>query len=382
MDVHKILPVLSRLSGAFVLLMTVLTACSQSKKRIVKTETVEIVLDTVAKGITIPFGMAFLPDGNLLVTDRGEGRIWKVDPGRGTKKALANVPAVHDKDQAGMLDIILHPDYANNGWVYYSYSMTDGDMNGTAVERARIRRDSLVDRQRLFTTHPFFKNGAHYGSRFAFKGGYLYFTIGERYALRDSAQLLGNHLGKVIRLRDDGGIPADNPFVGKPGARPEIWSYGHRNPQGLIVHPVTGELWESEHGPKGGDELNLVKPGRNYGWPVITYGVEYSGATIGDGITSKEGMEQPVKYYKPSIGPSGLAVYNGDKFPTWKGDFFTGALALTHLNRLTVSEGKVVKEERLLSDRKWRVRNVVQGPDGYLYIGVDGGMVLRIRPAR
>jgi glucose/arabinose dehydrogenase len=382
MEMQKRLPLLPRLSATLVLLVMVFTACGQPKNRIVKTETVDIVLDTVAKGITIPFGMAFLPDGNLLVTDRGEGRIWKVDPRRGTKKALANVPAVHDKDQAGMLDIILHPDYANNGWVYYSFSMKDGDLNGTAVERARIRRDSLVDRQRLFTTHPFFKNGAHYGSRFAFHDGHLYFTIGERYALRDSAQLLGNHLGKVIRLRDDGGVPADNPFVGKPGARPEIWSYGHRNPQGLAIHPATGELWESEHGPKGGDELNLVKPGRNYGWPVITYGVEYSGATIGDGITQKEGMEQPVKYYKPSIGPSGLVVYNGDKFPTWKGDFFTGALALTHLNRLVVSDGKIVKEERLLSDRKWRVRNVVQGPDGYLYIGVDGGMVLRIRPAR
>jgi glucose/arabinose dehydrogenase len=382
MEMQKRLPLLPRLSATLVLLVMVFTACGQPKNRIVKTETVDIVLDTVAKGITIPFGMAFLPDGNLLVTDRGEGRIWKVDPRRGTKKALANVPAVHDKDQAGMLDIILHPDYANNGWVYYSFSMKDGDLNGTAVERARIRRDSLVDRQRLFTTHPFFKNGAHYGSRFAFHDGHLYFTIGERYALRDSAQLLGNHLGKVIRLRDDGGVPADNPFVGKPGARPEIWSYGHRNPQGLAIHPATGELWESEHGPKGGDELNLVKPGRNYGWPVITYGVEYSGATIGDGITQKEGMEQPVKYYKPSIGPSGLAIYNGDRFPAWKGNFFTGALALTHLNRLVVSDGKIVKEERLLSDRKWRVRNVVQDPDGYLYIGVDGGMVLRIRPAR
>jgi glucose/arabinose dehydrogenase len=335
METQTRLPLLPRLSATLVLMITVFTACSQPKNRIVKTQTVDIVLDTVAKGITIPFGMAFLPDGHLLVTDRGEGRIWKVDPQRKTKTALANVPAVHDKDQAGMLDIILHPDYANNGWVYYSFSMKDGDLNGTAVERARIRRDSLVDRQRLFTTHPFFKNGAHYGSRFAFHDGHLYFTIGERYALRDSSQLLGNHLGKVIRLRDDGGVPADNPFVGKPGARPEI-----------------------------------------------TYGVEYSGATIGDGITQKEGMEQPVKYYKPSIGPSGLVIYNGDRFPTWKGNFFTGALALTHLNRLVVAEGKVVKEERLLSDRKWRVRNVVQGPDGYLYIGVDGGMVLRIRPAR
>ena len=368
--------------SACVFFLPAFVACSQPKNSVVKTETVDIVLDTVASGITIPFGMAFLPDGALLVTDRGEGRIWKVDPVRRTKKALANVPPVHDKDQAGMLDIKLHPDYASNGWIYFSYSMKEGDSNGTVVERARLRGDSLVDRQRLFTTHPFFKNGAHYGSRFVLDKGYLYFTIGERYALRDSAQLLGNHLGKVIRIRDDGTVPPDNPFVGTPGARPEIWSYGHRNPQGLALHPQTGELWESEHGPKGGDELNIVRPGRNYGWPVITYGVEYSGATIGQGITAKEGMEQPFKYYKPSIGPSGLVIYDGDKFPTWKGNFFTGALALTHLNRLVVADGKVVKEERILADRKWRVRNVCQGPDGYLYIGVDGGKVLRMRPAR
>lgn len=363
------------------LLLPVLFGCTRPRQSVVRTETVDILIDTVATGIAIPFGMDFLPDGGMLVSDRGEGRIWRVDPAKGTKKALANVPTVHRKDQAGMLDVRLHPDYKTNGWVYFSFSMNDGGSNGTVVERARLRGDSLVDRQRLFTTHPFFDNGAHYGSRFVFDKGYLYFTIGERYALRDSSQLLGNHLGKVIRIRDDGTVPPDNPFVGRPGARPEVWSYGHRNPQGLALHPQTGELWESEHGPKGGDELNLVKPGRNYGWPVITYGVEYSGATIGDGITAKEGMEQPVKYYKPSIGPSGLAIYDGDRFPTWKGNFFTGALALTHLNRLVVVDGRVVKEERLLADRKWRVRNVVQGPDGFLYIGVDGGMVLRLRPA-
>ena len=372
------------LSASYFLLsasILLFTACSQPAGPVAKTDSVDLRIDTVATGISIPFGMAFLPSGQILVTDRGVGKIWRVDPKDGSKTSLKNVPVVHDKDQAGVLDIALHPDYAENGWVYFSFSMIEGGLNGTAVERARIDGDSLVDRQRIFTTHPFYKNGAHYGSRFVFDKGYLYFTIGERYELRDSSQTLGNHLGKVLRIMDDGGIPSDNPFVGRPGARPEIWSYGHRNPQGLALHPQTGELWESEHGPKGGDELNLVKPGLNYGWPVITYGVEYSGATIGDGIMEKEGMEQPVKYYKPSIGPSGLVIYDGDKFPSWKGDFFTGALALTHLNRLVVADGKVVREERLLADRKWRVRNVCQGPDGYLYLGVDGGMVLRLRPA-
>jgi glucose/arabinose dehydrogenase len=249
------------------------------------------------------------------------------------------------------------------------------------VERAKIRSNALEDRQVLFTTYPFYTNGAHYGCRLALKDGFLFLTIGERYSLRDSAQRLGNHLGKVIRIREDGSIPADNPFVAVAGARPEIWSYGHRNPQGLAIHPETGELWEGEHGPKGGDEVNLVLPGKNYGWPVITYGVEYSGATIGEGITQKEGMEQPVYYYKPSIGPSGMVFYTGNAFPQWKGNLFMGAMALTHLNRLVIENNKVVREERLFEEKKWRVRSVKQGPDGYLYIGVDGGMVLRIRPA-
>jgi glucose/arabinose dehydrogenase len=337
-------------------------------------------IDTVVRDITIPYGMAFLPDGRMLVTDRGEGRIYLVEKGR--KQALTNVPKVHGRDQAGMMDIVLHPGYASNGWIYYSYSTVRDKENGTIVERARLKGTELTDRQVLFTTHPFYTNGAHYGSRLALRDGYLFLTIGERYILRDSAQQLGNHLGKVIRIHDDGRVPVDNPFYGKAGARPEIWSYGHRNPQGLAFHPVTGELWEGEHGPKGGDELNLVRPGLNYGWPVITYGVEYSGATIGDGITSKAGMEQPVHYYKPSIGPSGLMFYTGDAFPEWKGSIFQGALALTHLNRLEMLDGKVVREERLLGDKQWRVRSVTQGPDGFLYIGVDGGMVLRIRPAR
>ena len=366
------------LCGSMALILFGFPAQAQKKQQSAKPSPYRI--DTIVREVTIPYGMAFLPDGRLLVTDRSEGRIYLVDKGR--KQSLSNVPQVHGKDQAGMMDIVLHPDYASNGWIYYSYSAVRDKENGSVVERARLKGTELTDRQVLFTTHPFYTNGAHYGCRLALKDAYLFITIGERYSLRDSAQLLGNHLGKVIRIHDDGRVPADNPFVGKAGARPELWSYGHRNPQGLAFHPVTGELWEGEHGPKGGDELNIVRPGKNYGWPVITYGVEYSGATIGDGITAKEGMEQPVKYYKPSIGPSGLMFYTGDAFPEWKGSIFQGALALTHLNRLEVMDGKVVKEERLFKDRQWRVRSVIQGPDGFIYMGVDGGMVLRIRPAR
>lgn len=180
----------------------------------------------------------------------------------------------------------------------------------------------------------------------------------------------------------DGTIPADNPFVKTAGAHPEIWSYGHRNPQGITFHPQTGDLWESEHGPKGGDEINIIEPGKNYGWPVITYGIDYSGAPIGAGITEKEGLEQPLKYYKPSIGPSGMLFYTGDKIPGWKGNLFIGALALTHLNRLVIKDNKVVQEERIFEEKKWRVRSLKQGPDGFLYIGVDGGMVIRIRPSK
>lgn len=336
-------------------------------------------LDTVVRGITIPYGMDFLPDGRMLVTDRSEGKMYLVNKGK--KEALKNLPEVYGKDQAGIMDVLVHPAYAANGWIYYSYSGIRGGDNGTVVERAKLRGNALEDRQVLFTTFPFYSNGAHYGCRLALKDGFLFLTIGERYSLRDSAQRLGNHLGKVIRIREDGSVPTDNPFVAVAGARPEIWSYGHRNPQGLAIHPETGELWEGEHGPKGGDEVNLVRPGKNYGWPVITYGVEYSGATIGEGITQKEGMEQPVYYYKPSIGPSGMMFYTGDAFPQWKGNLFMGAMALTHLNRLVIENNKVVREERLFEDKKWRVRSVKQGPDGFLYIGVDGGMVLRVRPA-
>ncbi len=355
---------------------------AQKNSSIIKTKLTNLVVDTIVKDITIPFGMDFLPDGRMLVTDRSNGKIWLVNPGTKTKASLKNVPTVFDESQAGMMDILCHPDYEKNGWIYFSYADKKDGLNGTVVERAKLKGNELVSREKIFSTHPFFTNGAHYGGRLMLKGGYLFITIGERYALKDSAQLLGNDLGKLIRIKDDGTIPTDNPFVHTAGARPEIWSYGHRNPQGLTFHPQTGDLWENEHGPKGGDEINIIQPGKNYGWPVITYGVDYSGEPVGAGITEKEGLEQPVKYFKPSIGPSGMVFYTGDKIPSWKGNLFIGALALTHLNRLVIKDNKVIEEERIFEDKKWRVRSVKQGPDGFLYIGVDGGMVMRIRPSK
>jgi aldose sugar dehydrogenase len=355
---------------------------AQKKVAVIKTSTTNVILDTIAKNITIPFGMEFLPDGRMLVSDRADGKIWLINPDNKTKTSLKNLPSVFGESQGGMMDILCHPEYEKNGWIYFSYSEKKDGLNGTVVERAKLQGNELVSRQKIFGTHPFYTNGAHYGGRLLLKDGFLFITIGERYSLKDSAQLLGNHLGKVIRIKDDGSIPADNPFVHKTGARPEIWSYGHRNPQGLAFHPQTGDLWESEHGPKGGDEINIIKAGKNYGWPVITYGVDYSGEPVGAGITEKEGLEQPLKYYKPSIGPSGMVFYTGDKIPTWKGSLFIGAMALTHLNRLVIKDNKVIEEERIFESQKWRVRSVRQGPDGYLYIGVDGGMVIRIRPSK
>jgi len=359
-----------------------LFSCAQKQLGVVKTELVELTVDTVATEITIPFGMTFLPDGDLLVTDRNEGKIWRVNPRRRTKILLQNVPKVFTEGQAGMLDITLHPDYKRNGWIYLSYSAIHDSLNGTSVDRFRLQDNRLTDVQRIFTCDPFFRNSLHFGDRMVFHDGYLFLTIGERSVLRDSAQSLSNHFGKVIRVRDDGSVPTDNPFYHTPGAKKEIWTYGHRNPQGLFREPATGILYESEHGPKGGDELNVIQPGNNYGWPIITYGTEYSGKLINNGLSEKDGLQQPLKFYKPSIGPSGLVVYTGDRFPMWKGNVFTGALALQHLNRLVIRDGKVEKEERIFEGNRWRVRNVVQGPDGYLYIGVDGGMVLRLRPAK
>jgi glucose/arabinose dehydrogenase len=341
-------------------------------------------VEVVATGVRVPFGMAFLPDSRALVTDR-PGTLWLLDNRTGAMTRVAGVPAVSDSVDGGLLDIEVHPDYARTGWLYFSYSEKTDTGKATVVERARLRDARLVDRQRLFTAYPAVAGDYHFGSRLALKDGYLFITLGER-ELSALAQELWTDLGKIVRLYDDGRIPNDNPFVGRAGARPEIWSYGHRNPHGLAFHPLTGELWESEHGPLGGDEINVIKRGLNYGWPTVTFGREYDGGPMGDGLTQAPGMEPPVFHYATSAALSGIAFYTGSAFPQWRNNLFVGAMTPRFLARLVVANGRVEREEKLLLEKKWRVRVVQTGPDGFLYLGVQrasdgtGGVIARIRP--
>ena len=340
-------------------------------------------VEVVATGVRVPFGLAFLPDSRALVTDR-PGALWLLDIRTGAMTRVAGIPAVSDSVDGGLLDVEVHPDYTRNGWIYYSYSEKTDTGKATVVERARLRDARLVDRQRLFTAYPAVAGDYHFGSRLALKDGYLFITLGER-EVSALAQELWTDLGKIVRLYDDGRVPNDNPFVGRPGARPEIWSYGHRNPHGLAFHPQTGELWESEHGPLGGDEINVIKRGLNYGWPTVTFGREYDGGPVGDGLTQAPGMEPPVFHYATSAALTGIAFYTGSAFPQWRNNLFVGAMTPRFLARLTVANGRVEREEKLLLEKKWRVRVVQTGPDGFLYLGVQrasdgtGGVIARIR---
>jgi glucose/arabinose dehydrogenase len=341
-------------------------------------------VEVVATGVRVPFGMAFLPDGRALVTDR-PGTLWLLDTRTGAMTSVGGVPAVSDSVDGGLLDIEVHPDYARNGWLYFSFSEKTDTGKATVVERARFRDGRLVDRQRLFTAYPAVAGDYHFGSRLALRDGYLFITLGER-ELSALAQELWTDLGKVIRLHDDGRIPNDNPFVGRPGARPEIWTVGHRNPHGLAFHPETGELWESEHGPLGGDEINVITRGLNYGWPTVTFGREYDGGPVGEGLTQAPGMEPPVFHYATSAALSGIAFYTGSAFPAWRNNLFVGAMTPRFLARLVVANGRVEREEKMLLEKRWRVRVVQTGPDGFLYLGVQrasdatGGLIARIRP--
>jgi len=277
-------------------------------------------------------------------------------------------------------DVALHPDFADNRWVYLSYAASGPGGYGTEVARGRLRGDRLEDLEVIFRALPKESGGRHFGSRLVFdRGGHLYITLGDR-GHRPNGQDLGTHTGSIVRVHDDGSVPADNPFTG--GERPEIFTYGNRNVQGAALHPRTGVLWAHEHGPQGGDELNIIKSGRNYGWPVITYGANYgTGTKIGEG-THKAGMEQPLWYWDPSIAPSGMTFYTGDQFPRWRSSIFVGALAFELLARLEIDGGRVVKEERLLEGEYGRIRAVEQGPDDCLYLLTDerNGRVLRIEP--
>jgi glucose/arabinose dehydrogenase len=340
-------------------------------------------VETVAKGLERPWALAFLPDGRILVTER-PGRLRIVERDGRVSKALDNVPQVLARGQGGLLDVALDPRFAENRLVYLSYSEPgEGNTAGTAVARGRLGEARLDDVQVIYRQQPKVEGSGHFGSRLVFaRDGTLFVTQGDRIGYRERAQDLSSGLGKIVRINSDGSVPKDNPFVGRSGTRPEIWSYGHRNVQSAALHPETGQLWTVEHGARGGDELNHPEAGKNYGWPVITYGVDYSGAKIGEG-TTKSGMEQPVYYWDPVIAPSGMVFYTANALPDWKGSILVGSLVPGLLVKLTLKDGAVTREERYLGDFGERIRDVRQGPDGLIYLVTDSpnGRVLRIRPA-
>jgi len=328
----------------------------------------------------IPWGMVFLPDGSMLVTERAGTLIHFSD---GKKTLVSNVPETYQRGQGGLLDIELHPNYENNGWIYISYASSDGDEKGghTALIRAKIKDNALIENELLYKASPNTTKGQHFGSRIEFDNdGYLYLSIGERGERDVNPQDITRDGGKIYRFFDDGRIPDDNPFVGTDGAKTAVYSYGHRNPQGLVKHPDTGEIWDHEHGPRGGDEINIVKAGANYGWPVVTYGINYSGTPITD-ITEKEGMEQPIHYWVPSIAPSGMTFITTDTYGSdWKGSLLVGSLSFQYLERLEMDGTKVVNREKLMVDIG-RVRDVKEGPDGLIYVAVEGKGIYKLVPS-
>ena len=340
-----------------------------------------VAVDTIAKGLANPWALEFLPDGRMLVTER-PGRLRIVDTTGKVSSPITGVPAVAD-GQGGLLDVALDPSFASNRVIYLSFAEPGGNQTaGTSVLRA-VLRDSALDSVRvIYQQQPKVKGGNHFGSRIVFgRDGTMWITQGERFAYREQAQDLSSDLGKIVRLNSDGSVPRDNPFVNRAGVRPEIWSYGHRNVQAAAMDPATGQLWTVEHGARGGDELNHPEAGKNYGWPVISYGRNYDGTSIGEGAV-KSGMEQPVYYWDPVIAPSGMLFYTGDKFPDWKGNVFVGGLASNALVRLVLNGGVVATEERYLHELHERIRDVRQGNDGYIYVITDSGngLLLRIRP--
>lgn len=338
-------------------------------------------LETVVDGLENPWGMAFLPNGDILVTER-PGRLRLIADGQLVDQPIDGLPSIRAQGQGGLLDVAIDPMFEQNGLVYLSYSAGNVLGSGTTVSRGRLDGMELVELEEIFRAEPRSRGGRHFGSRLLFDNdGHLFITTGDR-GKREFAQQLDDHRGSMIRLKPDGTVPIDNPFVGQSGALTEIYSYGHRNIQGIALDGETGILWAHEHGPRGGDEVNVIKPGLNYGWPVITYGEEYVGGSIGIG-TEADGMEQPATYWVPSIAPSGMALYDGDAFEQWQGNLFVGALAGSLLVRLETDGEQIVHEERLLEDYGRRIRDVKTGPDGLLYLLIDEapGPLLRVIPA-
>jgi len=350
------------------------------QKQVYETRGQKYTVDTIVTGFTQPWGMTWLPDGDMLITEQS-GELYRFDGESLTE--ISGLPRIYYFGQGGLLDVELHPEYEENGWIYISYSYYAGetleDGSSTALLRARLKNDQLVDQEILFRAVPTEKRGQHFGSRIEFdREGYLYLSVGDR-GRQDNAQLLENHSGTVHRLNDDGSIPDDNPFVDEPGAISSIFTYGHRNIQGLAINPYTGEIWSHEHGPRGGDEINIERAGQNYGWPEITYGINYNGTIITED-TAKEGMIQPIIYWDPSIAPCGMDWVTGGKYPAWEGDLLVGSLRFKYVELCDVEGNEVVAQDRIL-DGWGRVRNVKLGPDSLIYVALEEpGFIVRLHP--
>jgi aldose sugar dehydrogenase len=342
-----------------------------------------IVADRMVTGLSQPSAIEFLADSKALVMQRFVGLLSLVDLASGTVRNVEGMPNTLVSESGGAHDIELHPDFARNGWIYISYSEGKQGQSSTVVDRIRLDGAQVVAQERIFAADAYPEPAYEFLARMAFVDGYLFLSLADRRV--SMAQDNSNHAGTIVRLHDDGRVPADNPFAGvvaaegKPPSKPEIWSYGHRNPQGLYRHPETGELWACEHGPRGGDELNRVKKGANYGWPVVSFGLQYGGGAIGAGIPRQEGMEDPAWVYVPSIAPGDLLIYRGEAFPHWRGNFLIGALAGMHLNRLVMREGEVVAEERLAHGLLGRIRALALDPAGQVYLANDYGEIWRLR---
>jgi aldose sugar dehydrogenase len=383
---------MSRTAVLSLILLALAAAPGRAQTEVHRSAEHDYRIVTVVEGLQHPWSIAFLPDGDMLVTER-PGRLRIVRGGRLLPEPVPGLPEIRSGGQGGLLDVVPHPDFARNRLLYLTYSKpnADGSQGTTAVIRGRFENDRLTSVEEIFEAHKWAQGRGHYGARIAFdRDGYLFVSLGDRQyppsgdLSAHPAQSLRDHVGTIVRLHDDGRVPADNPFAGRDDALPEIWSWGHRNGQGLAVRPGTNEVWQNEHGPQGGDELNLILPGGNYGWPVVGYGVNYrTGAAI-HAATQHEEMENPAHIWVPSIAPSGLLFYTGDSFPRWRDNAFVGGLAGQQLARLTLDGGRVVAEETLLRGFG-RVRDVRQGPDGYIYLAIDdrsGGLtpVVRLEP--
>ena len=361
----------------FVVLLS--TSCAQTRDKDINIpKTVDFTMEMVVGDIQNAWGMVFLPTNAILFSEKS-GKLLLFKSGKVIE--IQNVPEIYNRGQGGLMDIELHPNHSENGWIYFSYASTEGKDKGgnTAIMRAKLSKNKLIDRGLRYKATPNSTRGQHFGSRIEFDNkGHLFFSIGERGNRDVNPQDITRDGGKIYRLLDDGSIPKDNPFANEAGAKKAIWSYGHRNPQGLVLHSETGTLWEHEHGPRGGDEINIIQKGKNYGWPVVTYGINYSGTPITD-ETSKPGMEQPLYQWTPSIAPSGMTFVTSDKYPKWKGSLLVGSLAFQYLERLELKNNKVIYREKLM-DGIGRVRNVRQAPDGFIYVSVEGIGIYRLVP--